>query len=189
MREGDCLAVARPDRIARSPGELLKIADGLARHGIGFVVLSGFGPTLDTRDRSSAPLLTALRGVAAWDRALKKELQIAGIRRVRLAHPGKYVGGKKRVSVGAIQVLANDGFGPTKIAAILRINRGSVYRYLPEGYQVTPKPKRVPRERLDARTVQTLLAAGVGPTRVAASLGCSRSSVRRLSGSADTRWR
>jgi DNA invertase Pin-like site-specific DNA recombinase len=45
--------------------------------------------------------------------------------------------------------------------------------------------KRVPRERLDARTIQTLLASGLGPTRIARSLGCSRSLVRRLSGSAD----
>jgi DNA invertase Pin-like site-specific DNA recombinase len=182
MREGDCLVVARPDRIARTPGEMLKLADGLARRGIGFVVLSGFGPTLDTRDRSSAPLLNALRGVAAWAKADRRELQRAGIERTRRADPDKYArAGKTRVSAGAIQALAADGFGPTRIAAILRINRGSVYRYLPEGYRVTPKPKRVPRERLDTRTIKTLLAAGVGPSKVAASLGCSQSSVRRLS--------
>jgi DNA invertase Pin-like site-specific DNA recombinase len=45
------------------------------------------------------------------------------------------------VSAGAIQALAADGFGPTKIAAILGINRDTVYRYLPKPAE--PEPKRL----------------------------------------------
>jgi DNA invertase Pin-like site-specific DNA recombinase len=184
MREGDTLVVSRPDRIARTPAELLKIADALTKRGVGLVVLSGFGPKLDTRDRSSEPLLTALRGVAAWDRALKRELQRAGIERARLADPSKYAGGKKRVSAGAIQALAADGFGPSRIARILGINRETVRTYLGPDYRAPRKPPYVPRQPIDAGTIQVLLASGVGPTRIAASLGCSRTSVYRLSG----RW-
>jgi DNA invertase Pin-like site-specific DNA recombinase len=188
LREGDTLVVTRPDRIARTPGDLLKTADGLTRRGCGFVVLSGFGPTLDTRDRSSAPLVTLLRGVAAWAKADRAELHRAGIERTRLADPGKYArAGKTRVSAGAIQALAADGFGPTTIARILGINRETVRVYLGPDYRAPRKPPHVPRQPIDARTIQVLLASGVGPTRIAASLGCSRSSVRRLSGNADTR--
>jgi DNA invertase Pin-like site-specific DNA recombinase len=181
MREGDCLVVARPDRIARTPGELLKIADSLTKRRCDLIVLSGFGAPLDTRDRSSEPMLTALRAVVAWDRACKRELQRDGIQRTRLADPSKYAGGKQKVSPGAIRAVANDGFGPTKIAQILRISRETVRVYLGPDYRAPRKPSHVPRQPLDARTIQTLLAAGVGPSRVAASLGCSRSSVRRLS--------
>jgi hypothetical protein len=63
--------------IARTPAELIRIADGLTKRGIGFIVLSGFGPLLNTQDRSSEPLLTVLRGVAAWAKADRKELQRA----------------------------------------------------------------------------------------------------------------
>lgn len=182
MREGDTLVVSRPDRLARTPTELLKIADALTKRGCGLVVLSGFGPRLDTRDHASAQMLVILRGVAAWAKADRAELQRAGIRRARLTDPSKYAGGKKRVSAGAIRSLAADGMTPTQVARILGISRDTVYAYLPEDYRVAPRPKRVPRERLDARTVQVLLASGVGATRIAASLGCSRTSVYRLSG-------
>jgi DNA invertase Pin-like site-specific DNA recombinase len=98
-----------------------------------------------------------------------------------MADPGKYRGGKKRVSDGAIRALAGDGFGPTKIASILKISRETVRTYLGPGYRAPRKPVREPRQPIDARAIQVLVAAGVGPTRIAASLGCSKSSVRRLS--------
>jgi DNA invertase Pin-like site-specific DNA recombinase len=182
MREGDCLVVTRPDRIARTPADLLKICDGLTKRGCGFVLLSGFGPRLDTRDKSSEQVLTALRAVAAWDLAYKKERRRAGIERTRIAEPEKYVrAGFRKVPPGAALALARDGFGPTKIARILKIHRDTVRVYLGPDYKAPRKPKREPRAPLDARVIQTLLAAGVGPTRVALAIGCSKSSVRRLS--------
>jgi DNA invertase Pin-like site-specific DNA recombinase len=181
VREGDCLVVTRPDRIALTPGALLKIADGLTKRGVGFVVLSGFGAPLDTRDRSSEPLLNLLRGIDAWEKACTAELLRAGHARARLVDPSKYVGGKKRVSDGAIRALAGDRMTPAQISRILKISRNTVYTYLPEDYRVPRKPKREPRQPIDARAIQALVAAGVGPTRVAQAIGCSKSSVRRLS--------
>jgi DNA-binding CsgD family transcriptional regulator len=148
---------------------------------VGLVVLSGFGPRLSSRDPASAPLWAALRGVVAWARADRAELQRAGIQRAHAADPAKYVGGKRRTPAGAIRALLADGFGPTQIARILKIGRRTVYNYLPADYRRVPKPKREPRQPIDARTVQVLVAAGVRTGRIAESLGCSKSSVRRLS--------
>jgi DNA-binding CsgD family transcriptional regulator len=114
-------------------------------------------------------------------RLLGTGLQRAGIQRARAADPAKYVGRKRKVSPGAIRALVADGYGPTMIARILGIGRRTIYEgYLPPDYRRVLKPKREPRERLDARTVQVLVAAGVRTGRIAESLGCSRSSVRRL---------
>jgi Resolvase, N terminal domain/Putative PD-(D/E)XK phosphodiesterase (DUF2161) len=48
MREGDVLAVTKPDRLARSTAELLAIEADLSKRGIGLVVLSMGGERLDT---------------------------------------------------------------------------------------------------------------------------------------------
>jgi hypothetical protein len=84
--------------------------------------------------------------------------------RTRKAEPGKYArAGKQKVLAGAIQALANDGFGPTRIARIMRISRDTVRRYLPSDYRAPRQPKRVPRERIDARTVQVAPFGRCGP--------------------------
>ncbi len=49
-----------------------------------------------------APLLTALR-------ALKKELQRAGIQRARLADQGKYLGAKRDPAARALTIFQPDG--------------------------------------------------------------------------------
>ena len=152
-REGDCLVVSRPDRIARTPTDLLKICDALMKRGCGFVLLSGFGPRLDTRERSSEPVLAALRAVAAWDLAYKKERRRAGIERTRVAEPEKYVrAGFRKVPPSAALALARDGFGPTKIARILKIHRDTVRVYLGPDYKAPRKPPHEPRQPIDART-------------------------------------
>jgi DNA invertase Pin-like site-specific DNA recombinase len=53
LREGDALAVTRPDRLARSTAELLAIEADLSKREIGLVVLSMGGENLDTRNPTS----------------------------------------------------------------------------------------------------------------------------------------
>jgi hypothetical protein len=51
----------------------------------------------------------------------------------------------------------------TRCARILGIHRDTVRTYLGPDYRAPRKPPHIPRER--ARAIQTLRAAGVGPTR------------------------
>src|ERR1700761_6845223 len=59
---GDALMATKPDRLARNTGELLNIDADLAKRGVGLVILSMGGQTLDTRTPTGRLILTVLGG-------------------------------------------------------------------------------------------------------------------------------
>jgi DNA invertase Pin-like site-specific DNA recombinase len=130
LRDGDVLAVTKPDRLARSTAELLTIEADLTRRGIGLIVLSMGGERLDTRNPVSKLMLTILTGVAAWEREIMLERQREGIAKAKAA--GKYKG--RPASINATEVKALTAtMGPAAIAKHLGIARSSVYRMLGDG--------------------------------------------------------
>jgi DNA invertase Pin-like site-specific DNA recombinase len=90
LRDGDCLVVTKPDRLARSTAELLTIEADLSSRKIGLVVLSMGGERLDTRNPTSKLMLTILAGVATWEREIMLERQREGIAKAKAE--GKYKG-------------------------------------------------------------------------------------------------
>jgi DNA invertase Pin-like site-specific DNA recombinase len=126
MREGDVLMVTKPDRLARSTGELLAIEADLSRRGIGLVVLSMGGERLDTRNPTSKLMLTILAGVATWEREIMLERQREGIEAAKAA--GKYKGRPATLKPADVLALKAEGLGPAEIAKRLGIARSSVYR-------------------------------------------------------------
>jgi DNA invertase Pin-like site-specific DNA recombinase len=129
LREGDVLAVTKPDRLARSTAELLTIEADLTKRGIGLIILSMGGERLDTRNPTSKLMLTILAGVAAWEREIMLERQREGIAKAKAE--GKYKG--RPVSIDAAEVVRlSETMGPAAIAKHLGIARSSVYRMLPE---------------------------------------------------------
>src|ERR1700710_1068675 len=62
LRDGDALAVTKPDRLARNTMELLAIEANLTKRGVGLVILSVGGERLDTRNPTSKLMLTILGG-------------------------------------------------------------------------------------------------------------------------------
>jgi len=131
LRDGDVLAVTKPDRLARSTAELLAIEADLSRRGVGLIVLSMGGECLDTRNPTSKLMLTILAGVATWEREMMLERQREGIAKAKAE--GKYMGRKPTLDPAAVAVLAQT-MGPAAIAKHLGIARSSVYRLLPEGH-------------------------------------------------------
>jgi DNA invertase Pin-like site-specific DNA recombinase len=129
-REGDVVVVTKPDRLARSTGELLAIEADLSKRGIGLVVLSMGGERLDTRNPTSKLMLTILAGVATWEREIMLERQREGIAKAKAE--GKYKGRKPTAQAKADDVrrLAAEGMTREKIAAELGIGVASVYRVL-----------------------------------------------------------
>ena len=127
LRDGDVLAVTKPDRLARSTAELLNIEDDLARRGIGLIILSMGGEKLDTRNPTSKLMLTILAGVAAWEREIMLERQREGIATAKAA--GRYKGRKPSLDPAEIARLKAT-MGPAAIAKHLGIARSSVYRLL-----------------------------------------------------------
>jgi DNA invertase Pin-like site-specific DNA recombinase len=129
LREGDVLAVTKPDRLARSTANLLRIVEELTTRGIGLLVLSMGGERLDTRNPTSKLMLTILAGVAAWEREIMLERQREGIAKAKGA--GRYRGRKPSISPAEIMRLRGEGLGPAAIARHLGVARSSVYRLLP----------------------------------------------------------
>src|SRR5690242_9623785 len=70
VREGDTIIVTKPDRLARSTADLLRLIDDLNGRKIGLVILSMNGERLDTRSPTSRLLITMLGAVAEFERAL-----------------------------------------------------------------------------------------------------------------------
>ena len=128
LRDGDVLAVTKPDRLARSTTELLAIEADLAKRGIGLVILSMGGERMDTRNPTSKLMLTILAGVATWEREIMLERQREGIAKAKAE--GKYKGRPASLDPAEIAVLAQT-MGPAAIAKRLGIARSSVYRLLP----------------------------------------------------------
>ena len=130
VREGDVLMVTKPDRLARSTAELLKIEADLSARGVGLVVLSMGGERLDTRNPTSKLMLTILAGVATWEREIMLERQREGIAKAK--DEGRYLGRKPTAQAKAADVLrlADAGMTREAIAAETGIGIASVYRIL-----------------------------------------------------------
>jgi DNA invertase Pin-like site-specific DNA recombinase len=128
LREGDVLAVTKPDRLARSTADLLSIHADLTKRGVGLLILSMGGERLDTRNPTATLMLTILAGVATWEREIMLERQREGIAKAKA--DGKYKGRKATIDAATIQAMKADGVGPAEIAKRLGVARSSVYRVL-----------------------------------------------------------
>src|SRR4051794_2408090 len=135
LRQGDVLAVTKPDRLARSTAELLTIEADLSRRGVGLVVLSMGGERLDTRNPTSKLMLTILAGVATWEREIMLERQREGIAKAK--EEGKYKGRPASIDAAETRPLTAT-MGPAAIARHLGIARSSVYRMLERPAADTP---------------------------------------------------
>ncbi len=129
LREGDALVVTKPDRLARSTGDLLAIEADLTKRGIGLVVQS---MGLDTRNGCNPTTrlqLTILAAVAQFEREIMLERQREGIAAAKEA--GKYKGRPPSINAHEVLRLAQTA-GPAAAARHLGIARSSVYRILSE---------------------------------------------------------
>ena len=60
VRRGDTLVACKPDRLARSTTDLLRILDDLERRGVGLIMLSMGGQRIDTRSPTGKLMVTML---------------------------------------------------------------------------------------------------------------------------------
>jgi DNA invertase Pin-like site-specific DNA recombinase len=125
IREGDTLIVTKLDRLARSTGHLLEIADRVKLKGADLHVLN-LG--VDTGSATGKLLFTMIGAVATFEREMMLERQREGIARAK--SQGKYRGRKPTALARSTEVVAliSDGVRPTDIAHQLGISRASVYR-------------------------------------------------------------
>jgi DNA invertase Pin-like site-specific DNA recombinase len=143
VRRGDTLVVTKPDRLARSTTDLLRIVEDLDRRGVGLVMLSMGGQQIDTRSPTGKLMVTMLGAVSEFERSLLLERQREGVQKAK--RDGKYRGRKPTARAKAAEVLrlSNEGLQRTEIARRLEIGVASVYRVLADakkGGDVTASP-------------------------------------------------
>ena len=132
VRRGDTLVVTKPDRLARSTTDLLRIVEDLDQRGVGLIMLSMGGQRIDTRAPTGKLLVTMLAAIAEFERGLLLERQREGVAKARA--DGKYKGRKPTARARAAEVvkLADQGIQRAEIARRVGIGVASVYRTLAE---------------------------------------------------------
>jgi DNA invertase Pin-like site-specific DNA recombinase len=130
VRRNDTLLVCKPDRLARSTTELLRIVDDLDRRGISLVMLSMGGQRIDTRAPTGKLMITMLGAIAEFERGLLLERQREGVAKAK--RDRKYKGRKPTARAKAAEVikLNAEGLQRAEIARRVGIGVASVYRVL-----------------------------------------------------------
>ena len=130
VRKGDTLVVTKPDRLARSTTDLLKVVEDLDQRGDGLIMLSIAGQQLDTRSPTGKLMITMLAAIAEFERGLLLERQREGVAKAKA--DGKYKGRKPtaRAKTADVLRLNAEGLQRTEIARRLDIGVASVYRVL-----------------------------------------------------------
>jgi len=130
LREGDLLVVAKPDRLARSVGDLLSIIGRLAAKSVALRVLSMGGQQVDTSTPTGKLMLTMLGAVAEFERGLMLERQREGIAKAKTDKKYKGRVPTAQRKSGDVLKLKAEGMSADNIARQLQIGRASVYRIL-----------------------------------------------------------
>lgn len=125
LRAGDTLMVTRIDRLSRSVADLEALVATLKARG---AFLRATEQPIDTSSPAGTAFLQMLGVFAQFETALRRERQMEGIAKAKLA--GVYKGRKPTVDAGRVRELKAEGVGPAEIARRLGIGRASVYRAL-----------------------------------------------------------
>jgi DNA invertase Pin-like site-specific DNA recombinase len=125
LRDGDEFVCTKPDRLARSTTELLRIVEELAARGVRVRLLS---MNIDTSTATGKLLLTLMGAVASFEREIMLERQRAGIAKAKAE--GKFKGRAPTARAKAAEVhrLVAAGCKPAEIMKLTNISRASFYR-------------------------------------------------------------
>ena len=125
LREGDEFICTKPDRLARSTTELLRIVEELTHRGVRVRLLS---MNIDTSTATGKLLLTLMGAVAAFEREIMLERQRAGIAKAK--SEGKFKGRAPTARAKAKEVhrLVRAGCKADEIIGLTNISRASFYR-------------------------------------------------------------
>jgi DNA invertase Pin-like site-specific DNA recombinase len=127
LRKGDVLVVTRIDRLARSIGDLQDIVRSVKAKGAS---LKATEQPIDTGTAAGKAFLDMLGVFAEFETNLRKERQMEGIAKAKLA--GVYKGRPATLDASQVRKLKANGMGASEIAKSLGIGRASVYRALVE---------------------------------------------------------
>lgn len=125
VREGDTFIVTKPDRLARSVSDLLKIVEDLKARKIHVRIMS---MGVDTSTATGTLILQMLAAVAEFERNIMLERQRHGIAKAKAE--GRYKGRAPtaRAKSDEVRRLKAEGMSVANIVKATGISRASVYR-------------------------------------------------------------
>jgi DNA invertase Pin-like site-specific DNA recombinase len=97
------LVCCKPDRLARSTTDLLRIVEDLDRRGVGLVMFSIADQKTDTRSPTGSLVITMLAAIAEFERGLLLERQREGVAKAK--GDGKCKGRKPMARAKTAEVL------------------------------------------------------------------------------------
>ena len=130
LRAGDVVTITRLDRLARSTGDLLAIAERIKEAGAGLRSLAE--PWADTTTPAGRMVLTVFAGIADFERSLIVERTSAG--RIAAKARGVRFGPSPALSAEQIaharQLIHDDKKPVAEVAQLLGVHRATIYRAL-----------------------------------------------------------
>ena len=123
VRENDEVVVTRLDRCSRSVLDMQLIMKDLEEKNVTF---SATEQSINTKTPEGKCFLNMLSIFSEFETSLRAERQKDGI----LANKDKFKGRGQTIDIQRIKTLKNEGWGATKIAREMKIDRTSVYRLL-----------------------------------------------------------
>lgn len=129
VRDGDTFIVTRPDRLARSVTDLLRIVEDLKARNVTVRIMS---MGVDTSTATGTLILQVLGAVSEFERSVMLERQRHGIAKAKAE--GRYRGRAPTARAKTPEVLRLKAQGKTvaQIAESVGISRASVYRAFAE---------------------------------------------------------
>lgn len=122
-REGDSFVITRLDRLARSMTDLGQIAATLENKKVDLVVTE---QSIDTSSATGRLMFHMIGAFAEFETELRKERQMEGIKRAKVA--GKFKGRQPTIVVNDVTEAMQRLKSPALVAKELGISRASVYR-------------------------------------------------------------
>jgi DNA invertase Pin-like site-specific DNA recombinase len=130
LRVGDVVTITRLDRLARSTGDLLDIANQIGTVGAGLRSLAE--PWADTTTPAGRMILTVFAGIADFERSLIVERTSAG--RIAAKARGVTFGPRPALSTDQLDharhLIQQDGKTVAEVARLLKVHRSTLYRAL-----------------------------------------------------------
>lgn len=128
LRAGDVVTITRLDRLARSTGDLLNIAERIKEAGAGLRSLAE--PWADTTTPAGRMVLTVFAGIADFERSLIVERTSAG--RIAARARGVRFGPSPALSAEQIaharQLIDQENKPVAEVARLLGVHRATLYR-------------------------------------------------------------
>jgi len=143
LRPGDTLYVYKLDRLARSVGHLLSLADDFEKKGIDLVSVTD--PGIDTTTAIGKLVFTIMGAMAEFERSLIRERTMAGM--VAAREQGRIGGRRPALSRDQIvelqKIFLGSGKTRKEVAAAMGIPRTTVYKYLNPDSSLTELAERI----------------------------------------------